>query len=120
MPEGRASPYKYFPRQGADLTITFGEPVSEADLRAALETQLSQQDHVDHLPLTDQRVADERNRKASVLSGWVGRPEALTHDGRGAAPCEEHEVARIRSAVTAVLQRDVEALGHKVLGLVGN
>ncbi|KDR83457.1 hypothetical protein GALMADRAFT_109958 [Galerina marginata CBS 339.88] len=36
MPEGRAFPYKYLPRIGARLTVTFGEPVPAHELKKAL------------------------------------------------------------------------------------
>lgn len=28
MPEGRRAPFKYFPRPGAQLTVTFGDPIA--------------------------------------------------------------------------------------------
>lgn len=36
MPEGRGSPWKYLPRSGARLSVTFGEPLSPAAVRATL------------------------------------------------------------------------------------
>lgn len=35
MPEGRAFPYKYLPRFGARLSVTFGEPIPPETLLAA-------------------------------------------------------------------------------------
>jgi monolysocardiolipin acyltransferase len=38
MPEGRHAPWKYLPRPGARLSVTFGTPVSPAVVRGALGT----------------------------------------------------------------------------------
>jgi monolysocardiolipin acyltransferase len=38
MPEGRHAPWKYLPRPGARLSVTFGAPVSPAVVRGALGT----------------------------------------------------------------------------------
>ncbi|KAI0694066.1 acyltransferase-domain-containing protein [Cytidiella melzeri] len=82
MPEGRSFPYKYLPRRGVALSVTYGEPVKEADIRTALESRASMKEHEDH-------------------------PDGHELGAR--------ETARIRSAVTAVLHREVEALGRRVL-----
>ncbi|KAI9437910.1 acyltransferase-domain-containing protein [Lactarius psammicola] len=37
MPEGRHAPWKYLPRSGARLSVTFGTPVPPAAVRAALD-----------------------------------------------------------------------------------
>ena len=36
MPEGRHAPWKYLPRPGAHLSVTFGAPMSPAVVRSAL------------------------------------------------------------------------------------
>ena len=38
MPEGRHAPWKYLPRPGARLSVTFGTPVPPAAVRGALGT----------------------------------------------------------------------------------
>jgi hypothetical protein len=38
MPEGRHAPWKYFPRPGAHLSVTFGTPVPPEVVRGALGT----------------------------------------------------------------------------------
>lgn len=116
MPEGRPFPYKYLPRRGVALSVTFGEPVSESDVKVALNARALQEEFADRLPLTDQRSADELSSKSRTASGWLGNPKDY-QDGRQSEQ-EVHQTARIRSAVTAVLQRDVEALGRKVMGIV--
>lgn len=42
MPEGRPFPYKYLPRIGAHLGITFGNPIAENKLREVLRLDASQ------------------------------------------------------------------------------
>ncbi|TFK29239.1 tafazzin-PC [Coprinopsis marcescibilis] len=39
MPEGRTFPYKYLPRPGACLSVTFGDPIPATELSAAIEAQ---------------------------------------------------------------------------------
>jgi len=41
MPEGRTFPYKYFPRPGAELTVTFGNPIPAWDITSCLDPCLS-------------------------------------------------------------------------------
>lgn len=41
MPEGRTFPYKYFPRPGAELTVTFGDPIPARDITSCLDSCLS-------------------------------------------------------------------------------
>lgn len=38
MPEGRAFPYKYLPRPGQHLSVTFGEPLDPRELEALRAT----------------------------------------------------------------------------------
>ena len=63
------------------------------------------------------RPALERQNGAVAEHGWLGAPvsHALHGEAKGAETAME--VARMRSAVTAVIQRDVEDLGRRVLGL---
>lgn len=43
MPEGRHAPWKYLPRPGARLSVTFGMPVSPAAVYSALGTMTRDQ-----------------------------------------------------------------------------
>ncbi|EPS96325.1 hypothetical protein FOMPIDRAFT_1130598 [Fomitopsis schrenkii] len=83
MPEGRSVPWKFFPRPGAKLSITFGKPVENAAIRDTLGL--------------------------AVSHGDIPEPP---REWRNAV-----EVARIRSAVTALLQSKVEELGREVVGV---
>lgn len=118
MPEGRPTPYKYFPRRKVDLSVTFGEPVLEADVKAALKVRIFRNENEDPLPVTDRRIEDERNSGQLTRSGWLGESRTSSCSSEGKLEQQAHEIARVRSAVTAVIQRDVEALGRRVLGLV--
>ncbi|KAI0337889.1 acyltransferase-domain-containing protein [Trametopsis cervina] len=116
MPEGRSFPYKYLPRRGVALTITFGEPVPEADIKAALESRLPHQEGHNGVLFTDQRVKDEQQSGIRATSGWLGNTPAGQPGTPNIANKQAREVARIRQAVTAVLHREVELLGQRVLG----
>jgi len=70
MPEGRAFPFKYLPRPGTHLSVTFGPPLDLEEL------------------------------------------ERLHRAPRGT----EAEIVRTRTAVTTLLHRAVESLGHSVSG----
>lgn len=115
MPEGRSFPWKFLPRRGVALSVTFGEPVKEAEIKAALESELSGPEHEDALPLTSKRTADEQHSGALSAEGWLGNSPATSVLRVGDQEHQARETARIRSAVTAVLHRDVEALGERVL-----
>ncbi|KAI0822162.1 acyltransferase-domain-containing protein [Trametes gibbosa] len=128
MPEGRPFPYKFLPKRGAALSITFGEPVPIHDIQdaldaAVLERRLPEVPHVSHGGLTDPSRAEEEGLSGAVAEqGWLGRPvshamqDVPEHRDIG-DPVLADEIAKVRSAVTAVVQREVEALGRRVLGL---
>ncbi|KAF9482019.1 hypothetical protein BDN70DRAFT_854183 [Pholiota conissans] len=85
MPEGRPFPYKYLPRIGARLSVTFGDPVSEDEIAEALNiTRTPRQQH--------------------------GADVAV----------DAHYTALVRKKVTAILHRDVEALGKSISGKLLN
>ncbi|KAI0667414.1 acyltransferase-domain-containing protein [Trametes maxima] len=127
MPEGRPFPYNFVPKPGAALSVTFGEPVPVSDIQEALDTlirehRLPAAPRSSHGGLANASRPAEEGRSAEVAErGWLGGP--VSH-AIGSEP-EKHilvdpamaqEVARVRSAVTAVIQREVEALGRRVMG----
>jgi monolysocardiolipin acyltransferase len=57
MPEGRSFPYKYLPRLGKHLSVTFGEPLDLKELEAMRMTARS----------TDTEIAQTRILVTSVL-----------------------------------------------------
>lgn len=97
MPEGRSFPFKYLPRPGVALSVTFGPPILDTDLRTALQINLRQSN-------TSQDPIGEQESDSTTGQGWLGA-------GGGSGS----EVARVRSAVTAVLHREVEQLGLQVV-----
>ena len=86
MPEGRRAPWKYLPRPGAHLSVTFGAPLPHATVRAALGTYAGR------------RWAQHRHRGEEVPAR------------------EAQAEAEVRIALTDLVQRAVEALGQQVSG----
>lgn len=84
MPEGRAFPYKYLPRPGTQLSVTFGNP----------------------LPL-------DEIKKALGMGDDLSSPESTNRMENELNP-DDKEKARIRAEVTAIIQRAVESLGRSV------
>jgi len=89
MPEGRRAPWKFFPRPGARLSVTFGAPLPAAAVRATLGIGQSACG-----PLHDWD-RKKRDRQVEVEAG----AEVET-----------------RIAVTELVQRAVEVLGRQVSG----
>ncbi|TFY69955.1 hypothetical protein EVG20_g2925 [Dentipellis fragilis] len=95
MPEGRKAPWKFIPRVGTQLSVTFGEPIPPEDIKAALEPGI-------------------RHGEGDVRS-WVTDTGVVPSQGLQARDMGAEEESRlIRSAVTAVVQQRVEALGSAV------
>jgi len=117
MPDHRPFPHKYIPKLGIKLGVAFGEPIPVQDIAAALGA-LYQDSTASH-----PRVA--RVKEGGVLGddlhpgGWVGRTvgragEQLTSECDVAK--RKRQMDLVRSDVTAVIQRAVEALGRQVSG----
>jgi monolysocardiolipin acyltransferase len=104
MPEGRASPYKYLPRPGARLSVTFGDPLPSEDIKKALGELSVERPTVpfsSELRKTKGRMVGEATRE-------LNRNDA--QNLRGA------ENLKIRTEVTALVQRAVESLGRSISG----
>lgn len=122
MPEGRRFPYKYFPRPGAHLTVTFGPPIPPDEIKNALGI----------LKIGSTAGREDADCGASNLvppeakaRGWIGsevdrtlgevKDPGLGKDEKKVRDEKERaEIMRVRSEVTAVVQRAVEALGRDV------
>jgi monolysocardiolipin acyltransferase len=108
MPEGRPFPNKFFPRYGQRLSITFGEPVEPSELQHAL-----------HAPPTSDKSLDAINTPSDTLRHayrplpWLA-PTPLLASQSGTTLARS--VQGVRSEVTAIIQRAVEALGREVSG----
>ncbi len=119
MPEGRPFPYKYFPKRGVKLSVTFGKPIRDEDVKMALSHTIESDElfGVTSSELSLGVPREEAQSRATSESGWLGKE--IRHAEQEGETSEEmsRKTARIRSAVTAVLHRNVEALGRQVLGL---
>ncbi|RDX50753.1 acyltransferase-domain-containing protein [Lentinus brumalis] len=124
MPEGRSAPFKFFPRPGAVLSITFGKPVPSQEIQDTLQTLIHERripDASSYVSNSDglaepSRLHDEERSGAVAQQGWLGTSVSqAVHDDAGRE--KAHEMARVRSAVTAIIQREVEALGREVMCL---
>ena len=96
MPEGRPFPYKYFPRIRAQLGVTFGPPVKTDELRQALNV------------VKQGKYFDDRSE---IPAGWLGEEVRRQHRYD-----EKVYNSLARQKLTAIIQRDVEALGRLVSG----
>lgn len=98
MPEGRRAPWKFLPRPGARLSVTFGAPLSPAVVRATMAS-----------------------------ASWTA-PPSWCDDGEGKeqqqrlqstdVPGELDVEAgvKVRIALTELMQHAVEALGRRISG----
>jgi len=121
MPEHRPYPWKFIPRLGCKLSITFGDPLSPQEVQAALRV-LSHKDARTSpgqsvTPIKDGDVEDGEERLFGI--GHVERVrEGITRESIS-IDLEESRKRRtdhVRSMVTAIVQREVEALGRRVSG----
>lgn len=109
MPEHRASPYKYFPKLGIRLGVAFGDPIPVEEIMAALSAHSS-------MPLVTEgsvefNLSDKLHRGARVGHTVMQAEE------RFVPGCErKRQLDVVRSDVTAIIQRAVEALGRQVSG----
>ena len=89
MPEGRRAPWKFLPRPGARLSVTFGAPLSPAAVRAKMVSGIELE-----LGLwRDVEGKQQQSRQVKV-------------DGE----------VEVRIALTELVQRAVEGLGRQVSG----
>lgn len=93
MPEGRRAPWKFFPRPGARLSVTFGAPLPSAVVGAALD--MGQRMHVRGLWNGGDGDGYEKHHRTQTKGD--GEVEA-------------------RIALTELMQQAVEGLGRQVSG----
>ncbi|KAF9224305.1 hypothetical protein BS17DRAFT_779613 [Gyrodon lividus] len=125
MPEHRPFPYKYFPKMGINLGVTFGDPIPPERIMAAL--CVLQRRRGSSLPV---EIAKNGTRNCEPLSrpglgddlrlgGWVGDAAAGAREDLVVEPqaaARRRQMDQVRSEVTAIIQRAVEDLGRKVSG----
>lgn len=132
MPEGRKFPWNYVPRLGVKLSITIGEPIAPEDIQAALRV-ISGEDVIRH---KDSSVGPSRNPVSEAHKGAESSAvnnddklfgihhedriregvtsKAIRMDMEDAS--RKQTIDKVRSLVTAVVQRSVETLGRRVSG----
>ncbi|KAL6310233.1 acyltransferase-domain-containing protein [Sparassis latifolia] len=119
MPEGRPSPLKFFPRPGADLSITFGKPIDDDEIRTALGSLVRHHQtpvvpKSSHGGMADPGRPQEEQKSAEVAShAWLG--DAAFRTDRQKITEVALQIASVRSAITTLVQRNVEALGREVM-----
>ena len=118
MPEGRSFPWNYIPKLGCKLSITFGEPLLPEEIKAALRI-VGQEESIPrnnwHSPAT--RLSHTNPAIDNVCG--ADRIERVSEGAKESTSCEREEkmkIEHVRSMVTAVIQRGVEALGRRVQG----
>lgn len=99
MPAGRPFPYKYIPKLGAHLSVTFGDPIPAQKI----ENILCSQNH-----------HGSGDNIQELVPGWLGDKARRMERYSSAGPSLDPAV--VRSNVTAVVQQGVEALGRSVSG----
>jgi len=130
MPEHRPFPWKFIPRLGCKLSVTFGNSLSPQDIQAALRVT----SHEDHRrrgstsPSQSQYLSSEDTREGDAVDGedrlfGIDRGqrarEGTTRESTNVDLEDEsrkRKIDHVRSMVTAVVQREVEAVGRRVSG----
>lgn len=125
MPEHRPFPYKYLPKMGVQLGVTFGDPIPPNKIMDALNA-LRGLKYTSSLPGIAEnfiRHSGPQGRSglgsALPVRGWM---EGAIVQAGGELVVEPEgserraQMDEIRSEVTAVIQRAVEELGRKVSG----
>ena len=133
MPEGRSFPWKYLPRRAVPISVTFGEPLSHGEIQNALASMTSkcttEKDTATVVPSQPSEMetklcsidldrydpAQEENSREIASRGWLGNIFDLKY-GYSTEEPRGLQTARIRSQITAVIQKEVEKLGRSVLG----
>lgn len=125
MPEHRSFPYKYLPKMGIQLGITFGHPIPPDEIMVALNALRRVKCSSSPSGVAENSLQHSgpsgRSELCNALHvrGWM--ENAIVQAG-GDSPLEREGTGRcaqmdkIRSEVTAIIQRAVEDLGRKVSG----
>lgn len=129
MPEHRSFPWKYIPRLGVNLSITFGNPLSPEEIKTALRVLSheefdhqagvsSKQSRVSNSKSlsTDDRAVDDEDKlfgadhMERVREGVTRESISINMEGEA----RKQKIDHVRSMITAVVQRSVEAVGRQV------
>ncbi|KAG5644948.1 hypothetical protein DXG03_007413 [Asterophora parasitica] len=104
MPEGRAFPYKYLPRPGAKLSVTFGAPLPAEQIQAALGSFRNG---------TTPPVDPSSPINAQKPTGWIKDQIAQKLHPPSIG---EQDLLKVRAAVTSFIHDGVQSLGRSVCG----
>lgn len=119
MPEGRSFPWNYIPKLGCKLSITFGEPLLPEEIKAALHV-VGQEESIPRNNLHSPVIRLSHTNPAVDNLCGADRIERVSEGVRESTSFEGEEkmkkIEHVRSMVTAVIQRGVEALGRRVQG----
>jgi len=123
MPENRPFPWKFIPRLGCKLSITFGNPLSPQEIQAALRVT-SHEDHRRRSStspsqnIRDGDAVDGEDRLFGIDHSERAR-EGISRESTNAdleGESRKRKIDHVRGMVTDVVQREVEALGRRVSG----
>ena len=119
MPEGRSGIFKFLPKPGANLSVTFGKPIEADAVRDALRSIVRDDDLPDPpRTLHPNKPKHEATSAKIAETAWLGAA-AFSEGKVQLGSAEEGELAmevrRVRIAVTALMQQHVEALGREVI-----
>ncbi|KAL4082003.1 acyltransferase-domain-containing protein [Scleroderma yunnanense] len=103
MPEGRPSPYKYFPKLGVKLGVAFGHPIPPERFSTLLDAPQHEQSTQTHSSTGSPSIE-------ALHTPTIDEDHLLEHTTRW------RQADRIRCEVTAIIQRAVEDLGRKISG----
>lgn len=109
MPEHRTSPYKYFPKLGIGLGVAFGDPIPVEEIMDALSVH-------SYVPLVTEGSLESKLSDKLCLGACVGRTAMQAKEGFAPGCERKRQMDVVRSDVTAIIQRAVEALGRQVSG----
>lgn len=124
MPEGRAFPYKYLPRPGAELSVTFGNPLPADAIRQALLQRGHLPVPTSHSGLVGSGIVKEESEQprgwlAEELQRGLESRIKMTGEAQSSSVGSSvtvEELPRIRSHVTSIIHDAVENLGRSVSG----
>ena len=115
MPEGRSFPYKYLPRPGAHLSVTFGNPIPAHLIRQALQDPPTSPSS----PLGSALNDKELNASSSGLEvqrSWGDERAVQVSQNETMRITAAENLPLIRARVTALIHDAVQDLGRSVSG----
>jgi len=121
MPEHRSFPWKYIPRVGVKLSVTFGDPLLPQDIQVALRA-LSRQDRYRHANINEapeDGVADDGEYRLFGIDYLERVRERVARESISMETGDESRKRKtdyVRSMITAVVQQSVEAVGRRISG----